>query len=415
MPQKYREEIYHCLKCGACRTGFPVYEPICPSGVRFGFDSHYAIGRLEIARNLLEGGLEMTSSLMERIYTCSSCGACDVQCDPAVGVGPLKVIEELKYLAVENGTVPPRVRDFLKGMMVRGNPFMQPAEQRGDWAKGLGLEQYNGHEYLLYIGCVGSYDEVGQHIARTVANIMNSAGLSFGILGALEQCDGNEVNRVGERGLFEMMAQANIKQFDELGVKKVITISPHAYNAFNNEYVKMGCDFEVMHATQLMEQLTSGARLSPNAGVPVAWELSWTANVAGKMAKEDKSREPGEKAVKVTFHDPCFLGRHNGEYEAPRRVLESLPGVTLVEMERNRKNAFCCGGGGGNFFTDMLGGSPLSPSRVRVREAHETGAEVIAVACPNCARMLDDALKDEGLDEQMTVKDVSELVEEMVL
>jgi Fe-S oxidoreductase len=277
--------------------------------------------------------------------------------------------------------IPPEVRDFLKNMNVHGNPYLLPSEDRGKWVDGTPVESYSGQDYLFYVGDVGSYDERAQKISRSVAGLLQEAGVSFGILGERELSDGNEVNRVGERGLYEYMAKANIELFRELGINRIITLSPHAYNAFRNDYPQWGGRYEVLHYSQVL----------------------------ARALEEGKIKPSGKGDVRVTFHDPCFLGRHNHEYEAPRSVLNAIPGVEVMEMERSMGDALCCGGGGGNFFTDMLGAGENSPSRIRVREALETGAQVIATACPKCFNMLDDAIKTEEADEKIAVKDVSQL------
>jgi Fe-S oxidoreductase len=278
--------------------------------------------------------------------------------------------------------IPPEVRDFLKHVNVHGNPYLLPAGDRGKWAEGTGIEKYSGQEYLFYVGDVGSYDERAQKTARSLGQRLLEAGVSLGILGEKEPCDGNEVNRVGERGLYEFMAKANIELFKEMGIKKILTLSPHAYNAFKNDYPQWGGDFLILHYSQLLVELIREKKLSFSKG----------------------------KTYRVTFHDPCFLGRHNKEYEAPRKVLQSIPGLELVEMERNRHNALCCGGGGGNFFTDMIGAGPLSPGRIRVREALEAGAQVLATSCPKCFNMLDDAVKTEEVEDEIVIRDISALI-----
>lgn len=381
MLSEYRDTIYHCLKCGACRLAYGVFAPICPSGMKYGFDSHYAIGRISLARAVMDGDIPLDADLMRRIYTCTSCGACDVQCHDAVGVDPLRVIEALKFEAVDKGCVPPEVRDFLKHMQVHGNPYLLPASDRGRWAEGMGIEPYSGQEYLFYVGDVGSYDERAKKVARSVANLLLKSRIDFGILGEREMSDGNEVNRVGERGLYEYMAKANIELFLKIGVRKIITLSPHAYHAFKNDYPGFGPAFDVKHYSQLLSSLVYDGRLA--------------------LTGMDRHR--------ATFHDPCFLSRHNRESEAPRELLSAIPGLDLVEMERNREDALCCGGGGGNFFTDLLGPGPQSPSRIRVREAVETGSEILVTTCPKCFNMLDDAVKAEGLEERILVRDLSQL------
>jgi len=239
----------------------------------------------------------------------------------------------------------------------------------------------NGHKGHLYVGCVGSYDERAKKMAQSVGNLLVKAGVSIGILGDTETCDGNEVRALGEAGLFQFLAEQNIAFFKKLGIKKIITLDPHSFNAFKNDYPALGGEFDVYHYTQILAPLIKEKKLS----------LS-------------------EYKARITFHDPCYLGRHNGEYDAPRNILEAIPGVETMEMEQNRDNAFCCGGGGGNFFTDILGGGKNSPNRIRVRSALDTGAQIIAVACPQCAKMLEDAIKAEELEDRLEVMDVAEIV-----
>ena len=387
MLNDFAETISHCLKCGACKTAFGPFLTICPSGFKYGFESHFAIGRVEIAKAVLDGRLELNASLMNRIYSCTSCGGCDQQCGHTVGVFPLQIIEELKREAITKGFIPPSVRDFLKNMSRHGNPFLEDQGKRGEWARGLKVNKYDGQEFLFYVGCVGSFDERGKKISRALSSLLFKADIDFGILGAEETCDGNEVSRVGERGLFEYLAEQNIEIFKNKGVRKIITLSPHAYNAFKKDYTTLGAQFDVTHHAQLLNTLVKSGKIKVKRGLK-------------KL---------------VTFHDPCFLGRHNADFDSAREILTAIPHLILTEMEMNRENSFCCGGGGGNFFTDILGSSgERSPARVRIRQALETKAEIIAVACPNCAKMLEDAVKAEGVEERIAVKDISEILQEVV-
>jgi Fe-S oxidoreductase len=285
---------------------------------------------------------------------------------------------------VNDGLVGPRVARFFRNIEAYGNPYRELRRNRGRWAQDMGIEQYHGQEFLFYVGCVGSFDEKVQRTAQAVGRLLLKAGVSFGILGPEEECDGNEVHMLGESRLFGILKERNTALFQKAGVKKIITLSPHSYNVFRKEYPG---GFQVFHHTQVLLDLIKAGRLEP------ASNLNAT----------------------VTYHDPCFLGRHAEEYEAPRDILTSIPGLHLVEMERNRQNSFCCGGGSGNFYTDFFGGGPTSPSRIRVREAHDTGATILAVACPTCTVMLSEAIKDEGLDETMSIKDVSEVVQEAIV
>jgi len=281
---------------------------------------------------------------------------------------------------VESGQIPARVSRFFESVYGYGNPFKLLRSERGAWADGVKRYEHSD-EYLLYIGCLGSYDENAQKMSKSLVDLLNKAGVSFGILGNDEECCGNEVYTLGEEGLFQMLTEKNIRQFKELGVKNIVTLSPHAFNIMKNTYPIYGADFRVYHYTQLLNEMAEKKRLPQK-----------------------------KKKVKVTYHDPCFLGRYNRIYEEPRKLLKSILDLDIVEMPRNRKDAFCCGGGSGNFATDLLAGSEDSPSRVRVREAHKTGASILAVACPGCMVMLKDAIKAENLEDKLTVMDVSQLM-----
>jgi Fe-S oxidoreductase len=325
------------------------------------------------------GDLEWSESLAKVLYSCSTCNNCVQSCKFPFNKDIVNIITGAREEMVENGLVLPNVARFFRAIETYGNPYRELRENRGKWAEGTGIQSYHGQEFLLYVGCVGSFDDIGQKSARALGEILLKAGVSFGILGSEEECDGNEPCLLGEKRVFQMLMEKNLNLFDRLNVKKIITLSPHSYNAFKNYYPNK---FEVLHYTQIIGDLISRGGLNPS----------------------DRLN------AKVTYHDPCFLGRHNAEYEAPRQVLHVIPGVELIEMERNRENSFCCGGGSGNFYTDFFGGSENSPARIRVREAVETGASILVIACPVCAIMLNEAVKGEGLEDSITVKDISEII-----
>lgn len=382
--------LYTCIKCRGCMTSRSEYKPVCPMVERFGFFSYSAGGMICLARAIYEGIIDYSSEVAEVVYTCTTCRACAEQCRNIYYLtneyfNVPYLVEKMREELVTKGKIPPLVRDYLKSVDLYGNPYQKPGSKRGKWAEGMEIPSYSGQEFLFYVGDVGSFDERGIKIAQAIGILLVKTGVSIGILGGEEICDGNEVKALGEYGLFELLAERNIIKFNELGVKKILTLSPHAYNSLKNEYRKMGGNFEVLHYTQFLVRLIEEGKLT----------LS-------------------EFKAKVTYHDPCYLGRHNQEYEAPRKILKSIPKLELIEMDLVKEEAFCCGGGGGNFFTNMLGSSVNSPSRIRVRQAYDTGAEVLAVACPVCAKMLDDAVKDEGLDEKFKVKDLAEIINESV-
>lgn len=353
-----------------------------------GFETYSARGKILILKHFLEKSKSFTRDLIDNYYLCSTCGYCKQVCPTEIDLTDLFVTVRSKIVE-EGGFVSPKVRDFLEYIYKYGNPWGELRKKRHKWAENLAISQYEpSHEFLYYVGCVGSYDTRAQDAAKALADVMLKSRISFGILGAKENCDGNEVNKLGEKGLFESLADSNIQLFKKLKVRKIVTLSPHAYNAIKNDYPKFGGNFEVAHYTQLLRDLI-------------------------KSRKLDLSKGFGAK-LRVTYHDPCFLGRWNKEYAAPREILDVIPNVELVEMGRNKENAFCCGGGSGNFYTDFLGGTENSPSRIRIREASETGADILAVSCPSCLIMFEDALKTEGLEGKMTIKDISEIVKDVI-
>jgi Fe-S oxidoreductase len=386
---KMRDKIFKCMGCGVCRGIWERKdEAICPVwATGIGFEDSVPRGRVTVAQDILDGFLTYSLPLAESLYRCTDCGSCVAICDatdsetgdPVIDVP--EIVRAMKMDLVENSLVPPLVRDYFKAVHVNENPYKEPREERGKWAEGTGVETYSGQEFLFYVGDVGSYDERGKRMAKSVARLLSLAGVSMGILGPEEIGDGNDVRALGEYGLFAYLAERNIAHFKEFGVKKVISLDPHSFNAFRRFYPELGGDFQVWHYTQVLAEAMKEGQLPP---------------VSSRL--------------RVTYHDPCYLGRHNGVYEAPRDLLKTISDLEFLEMRRFGKNALCCGGGGGNFFTDLLGGGVNDPSRIRVREALETGAEILAVACPLCSKMLHDAVKSEGLEDKLAVKDVSEII-----
>lgn len=378
---KYEEIVHRCFRCGYCKFTSDYYDFNCPSYRKFGFETYAPGGRMWLIQAWLNGEIENSERFQEILFSCATCANCVEHCVFTFSDDLVNIFIAAREEMVNKGIIPPPVRDYLKNINISGNPYKEPANERGKWADSTSIPAYDGHEYLFYIGCVGSYDERAKKIARTVGNILLKADVSLGILGNRETCDGNEVRSLGEMGLFQHLAEQNITLFKELRVKKIITLDPHAFNTFTQDYPGLGGEFEIYHYTQILAPLTQSKKLSLK-----------------------------DYAAKITYHDPCYLGRHNGEYEAPRKILESIPGVELIEMDQSRENAFCCGGGGGNFFTDILGGGEDSPNRIRVRQALDSGAQIIAGACPQCAKMLDDAVKAEEIGHKIEVLDVAEIV-----
>jgi Fe-S oxidoreductase len=378
---EYEDMVHRCFRCGYCKFTDDYYAINCPSYQKFHFETYSPGGRMWLIRALLNNEIAMSPHYADVLYSCITCGNCKEHCVFTFNDDLLNVFESAKTELVGEGRIPPPVRDYFKAITVNGNPYKEPQEERGSWAEGTDIQLYSNQEYLFYVGDVGSYDERGKKMARSVGSLLAESGLSIGILGNEEKSDGNDVKALGEKWLFEQLANDNIGLFKKKGVKKIVTLDPHAFNVFAQEYPKLGGTFKIWHYSQVLALLV-----------------------------KEKKIPLSKYEIKVTYHDPCYLGRHNRVYQEPREALEAVPGLELVEMTRNRTDAFCCGGGGGNFFTDILGTGPESPNRIRIREALDTGAEVVAVACPICAKMLEDAIKAEELEEKLTVKDIAEIM-----
>lgn len=382
MDAKYKELLHRCFRCGWCKLPTNYADFNCPAYLMNRFESFSPGGRMWLVRAWIEGEIEDSERFRQVLFSCVTCGNCVEACAmDRIRDRLVDIFVAARRDLVEGGRIPPGVRDHFKAVSVSGNPYKRPRAEAGRWAEGLGIPEYNGQEYLLFAGNVAAFDEPGMRMARSIARLFRHSGLSFGILGAEEQDDGNDLRAAGEQGLADHVAALNVETFNRRGVQKIITVSPHSFHAMRRDYPRLGGRYEVYHYSQVLAMLIStGAIL------------------------------PGELRVKATYHDPCYLGRWNKEYYSSRLVLGSIRGITLTEMDRSMNNALCCGGGGGNFFTDLLGSGPDLASRVRVRDALDAGAGIIAVSCPQCYRMLEDAVKAEGLDDRLKVSDLAGLV-----
>lgn len=381
------EEILHrCFRCGFCKLPADYGSLNCPAYLKYRFESFSPGGRMWLIRAWLDGQVRTDARLQEIFFSCATCGSCVEHCIfDKFRESILEAFIAAKAQMVHQGTVPPPVRDYLTRLLAHGNPYKISRQKRGQWAAELGIPPYAAEaEYLFFVGDVGSFDTRGMEIARSVARLLQALGVSFGILGAEEGPDGNDARALGELELFEHLAKRNIEAFRRAGATRIVTLSPHGYNAIKNHYPQWGGDFSVRHYTHLL------AEILPASGL------------RGKAAAK------GPRAA--TFHDPCYLGRHNKDYDTARAVLDLLPGIQRVEMPRHRADSLCCGGGGGNFFTDLVCSGPDAPAAARVAEAAATGAQVLVTACPICTVMLEDAVKSGNLEGRLQVRELSELV-----
>jgi Fe-S oxidoreductase len=358
-------ELFGCIQCGKCTGGCPVARKTALNI------------RSLIYHMLVEP--EMKVDKHPELWDCTCCFTCVERCPK--DVRPADLIIELRGQLVEGGRIPETIGAALMGVFRQGNPTGMAREDRAAWADGTEIKAaQEGCEVLYFVGCSPAYDLRVQAVARALVRAFQAAGVDFGTLGTDESCCGNEVRRMGEVGLFEMLAEENAEQFRSVGANQLVATSPHCFNTFKNEY---GLDdIEVLHYTQLIAKLIEQGRL--------------------KFSKEVNKT--------VTYHDPCFLGKQNHIFDEPRAILEAIPGVKLVEMDRSRERSLCCEGGGGRMWAE---GTNLEERLAfqRVQEAAETGAEILAVACPFCLLTLEDAVKVQGLDEQLQVMDIMELVD----
>ena len=354
-----------CIQCGLC-TG------TCPWNLLRTFHTRKLIHQSQLGVADFEG---------EDIWTCATCRACVARCPRGVAI--IDIMKALRSIIVEYGAgyCPESLRVTMKNIAGVGNPQGEPPERRADWAENLEVKTFTkGTDILYFSCCVPAYDPNVKMVAQATASLLKKAGVDFGILGARESCCGESVRKAGNESLFQTLAQSNIAAFVEHGVNKIVVTSPHCYHTFKNEYPDLGAKFEVVHYTQYLAELISEGRL--------------------KLVKP--------LDLKVTYHDPCYLGRHNNVYDEPREVLRSIPGVELVEMADYGESSICCGGGGGRIWQESVKGERLSD--LRVEQAADTGASILAAACPYCMLNFLDSVPTVGRSDSLQVKDIAELV-----
>ena len=360
----------YCYQCGKC-------DVVCPwSKVR----------DFSIRKIVREATFGLPEIELDDAWRCTTCGTCPSQCPR--GVEQIEVGVAIRRIAAEYGVFPGSahgVRTAAGSLVADGNPLSEQRESRDAWAKGLGVKPFaEGMELLYFVGCYYSYDPRMKKVAKATTKILQRAGVEFGILGSKESCCGESIRKTGNEEVFRTLAKENIKTFIDNGVKRVLVSSPHCLHTFKNEYSEFMVNFEVVHISEYIEELIAAGRL----------ELK------------------REVARKVTFHDPCYLGRHNGVYDAPRDILRQLPGVELNEMAESRQNSLCCGGGGGRIWMDTPKGERFAD--LRMAQAQEVGAEVLVTACPYCISNFEESRLSLAEGEDVEVKDLTELVAEAI-
>jgi Fe-S oxidoreductase len=418
--EEYRADMERCSRCSYCKwipfahTKSWRFSKGCPSIEYAKFQAYSASGRLSSALSLLEGRSDYTDKLLDIVYKCQMDGSCDVACKVGrYNMEPLEAMRELRFKLVEDGQLLPQHMPIIDSLRKEDNMMMKPKAERGKWAEGLDLKDITKEsaEVVFHAGCRFSYDEELWKVARTAITLLKDAGVDVGIMGKDETCCGGRAYDMGYLGEFTKYAENNIEAWTTAGVKTVVTSCADGYWAIKRLYPKLGSKFEVLHTVEFIDRLIKAGKLKITKSIPIS----------------------------VTYHDPCHLGRlgepyvpwngkevkirgqivtynprkpryngANGVYDSPREVLKSIPGLELVEMERTREYAWCCGSGGG--VKEAYPEFSLWTASERIEEAKCTGAEALVSACPWCERNFIDSINANG--EKMKVYDVVELVQQ---
>ena len=381
-----------CTRCGRCLDHCPgsvTGKPLAPKrnwdSLRAHMEERAALRRKGVDPDG-EGQKKLIGDALSEdvIWACTNCLACAMVCPvfiPCVD----KFLEMRRYLVLMESRFPQEVQLVFRNMENNSNPWGVGLGLRADWTKGLEvktLAEDSEADLLFWVGCAGSFDDRNKKVATSLVKIFKAAGVRFSILGTEEGCCGDSARRIGNEYLYQTLVQANIEVLKNYGVKKILTMCPHCFNTLKNEYPQFGGKYEVLHYIQFLAELLAQGKLKPS--------------------------KPLDKVI--TYHDSCYLGRANEVYEEPRQVLRAIPGLKLVEMERNHIRSFCCGAGGGRMWMEEKLGTRINQERTD--QALKTNAQLVGTACPYCLTMLGDGIKEKGLEEKLTAVDLAELVEQ---
>jgi len=356
----------YCYQCGKC-------DVVCPWN---------RVRAFSIRKLIREATFGLTEIEHDELWRCTTCGTCPAQCPR--GVEQIEVGVALRRIATSYGVFPSSVRGVrtAAGSLVgEGNPLGEQRAQRDAWAAGLDVKPFaEGMEFLYFVDCYCSYDPRLKKVARATAKILQHAGIGFGILGSRESCCGESIRKAGNEEVFKTLARDNIKTFIDQGVKKILVTSPHCLHTFKHEYPEFMVHFEVVHISELLAQLLDQGRLRLTTAF----------------------------TKKVAYHDPCYLGRHNNIYDAPRAVLQAVPGLELVELADARQNSLCCGGGGGRIWMDTPKAERFAD--LRLAQAQAVGATVLATACQYCISNFEESRLALPEEQELEIKDLTEIV-----
>ena len=387
-----------CTMCGRCTSVCPAHatgKPLDPreivlkTGEVMAATAAHAAGGSVTPPLSIDGDIKIgANSLFERItseeiWACTTCKACDEICPVNIEIVD-KILDMRRYLTLMESSFPAELGNAYRAMENQGNPWGMNQNDRADWAKDLNVDVVDpgaafNHEYLYWVGCAGSFDDKNKKVTQAMAKLLERANIDVAILGPSEMCTGDSARRSGNEYLFQMLALPNIEMLNGMGVRKIITQCPHCFNTLKNEYPQLGGNYEVVHHSELLEHLID----------------------TGKLDIRNASLED-----RITYHDSCYLGRHNDVYSAPRKIVGSIKGVQIVEMPRNGTQGMCCGAGGARMWMEETIGTKVNDERAQ--EAISTGASRVATACPFCYIMLDDGVKGAGKEEdQVKVADIA--------
>lgn len=401
-----RKVAWNCARCSTCKW-VDVWEvkdarfaKICPSNLYYLFDAYSCQGRMDLTLALIDGDITYDDDpeLLDIMYKCNTCGGCDAMCKGVQDMEPLRVMLEIRAKCVEDGQLLPQFMPIIDNLRKEDNMMMKPKAERGKWAEGLDIKDLTTEEaeVVFHAGCRHCLDEELWPVARGAVMLLKNAGVDVGIMGKDETCCGARAYQMGYRGEFTKYAENNIEAWRNARVKTVVTACSDGYYGMKRLYPEVGANFEFLHITEYIDRLIKEGRIKFTKHVP----------------------------MRVTYHDPCHLGRRlaqapgyyipgepiMGIYEPPRDVIKSIPGVELVEMYRIKEYAWCCGAGGG--VIDAYPEFNNFTATERIKEAKETGAEAIVTACSWCQRSLTDAVRSMG--DKMKVIDIVELVEQAI-
>jgi len=370
-------DAYKCYQCGKCASVCPWFQVGTYEFLVFRFPLETVLGLIASSEEKEELAKEV-----DKIYRCVGCEACVDQCP--LGVNMPHILRSARRILVDFGSYPEPLKSVVQKVRNVGNPLGEAREKRADWAREMNINEFESNMELLYFPCcVPAYDARIQKVAIATAFLLQRSGVAFGILGSKESCCGEAIRRAGAETVYQEVAMSNISCFQAAGVKRVLVSSPHCYVTFKKEYPELGASFDAVHATQYFWQLIQKGKIRPSRSFK----------------------------KKVVYHDPCTLGRQSGIYEEPRNILKSIPDLDLLEVEDFSRNlSLCCGAGSGGLWIDWPKGERMAD--IRIKQLMDTGADIIAVACPYCLQMFEETVKEMNLD--VAVMDVSEILYESV-